>query len=76
MEVVWNPTEGKYLSSWSLKAFLGLLVSLNIIMFYWFLMIVNVIVRVIKGTATEDPRSDDEDESSGSDDFRRNPNAW
>lgn len=78
MDLKWDPSEGKFLCSWSLKIFLGLLVFLNVIMFYWFMMIVNVILRLIKGTITEDPRSDDENESIGADrdDFRRNPDTW
>ena len=35
---------------------------LNVIMFYWFLMIVKVIAKLFQGTGADDIRSDDEDE--------------
>ena len=50
--VCWNPT-----IRWS---FLGLLLSLQAIIFFWFWMIMKVITHVITGNAAEDVRSDDE----------------
>lgn len=36
--------------------------TLNVIMAYWFMMIVKVITKLFTGSGTDDPRSDDEDE--------------
>ena len=52
--VCWNPTI-RY-------SFLGLLLSLQAIIFLWFFMIVRVVVNVVRGNAADDVRSDDEGE--------------
>lgn len=56
------------------KIFVGLLVALNIIMFYWFVMIIKVITRLFTGSGTDDPRSDDEDEDNV-DELKKKPKA-
>jgi acyl-CoA-dependent ceramide synthase len=70
----WNPAEGKYFTPTTQKMFVGLLMALNVIMFYWFMMIVKVISRLFTGSGTDDPRSDDEDEDD-SDELKRKPKA-
>jgi acyl-CoA-dependent ceramide synthase len=73
----WDPAEGKCFSFYTQKIFVGLLVMLNIIMFYWFLLIVKVIVRLFTGSGADDPRSDDEDEKENqSDEFKRKSEIW
>ncbi|KAI9482783.1 MAG: TLC domain-containing protein, partial [Benjaminiella poitrasii] len=62
LDLEWDPSKGKVLTLLHLRIFLALLIVLNVIMFYWFLLIVKVIIRVVKGTDTDDPRSEDEDE--------------
>jgi acyl-CoA-dependent ceramide synthase len=44
------------------KLFLGLLLLLQSITIAWFLMIIRVIVRMIRGEGATDDRSDDEDD--------------
>ncbi|KAI7898301.1 TLC domain-containing protein [Cokeromyces recurvatus] len=75
LDLQWDPSNGKYLTLKNIRLFLILLLILNVIMFYWFLMIVKLIIKVIKGTAANDPRSDDEDEedSNCSDNGFQNP---
>ncbi|KAI9366579.1 TLC domain-containing protein [Pilaira anomala] len=58
----WIPEEGKYFSANTQRVYVGLLVTLNVIMAYWFMMIVKVITKLFTGSGTDDPRSDDEDE--------------
>ncbi|KAI9780545.1 MAG: sphingosine N-acyltransferase lag1 [Geoglossum umbratile] len=50
-------------------AFKSLLVALQVITCVWFVMIMKVAWRVIKGGAAEDSRSDDEDEVEEEEDF-------
>jgi acyl-CoA-dependent ceramide synthase len=63
IDMKWDPDHGKYFTIFTQKIFVGLLLMLNVIMFYWFLLIIKVIVRLFTGVGTDDPRSDDEDES-------------
>lgn len=73
----WDPSQGKYFTLATQKMFVGLLMALNVIMFYWFLMIVKVIAKLFTGNEIDDTRSDDEDESDvDSDEFQRNPKVW
>lgn len=45
---------------------------LNVIMFYWFLMIVKVIAKLLQGSGADDIRSDDEeDDNDQSDEYSR-----
>ena len=76
-DMEWDPSQGKYFTVKTQKFFVGLLMALNVIMFYWFLMIVKVIARLFTGNEIDDTRSDDEDESDvDSDEFQRNPEVW
>ncbi|KAF1967925.1 longevity-assurance protein-like protein [Bimuria novae-zelandiae CBS 107.79] len=50
--VCWNPTI-RY-------SFLGLLLSLQAIIFLWFCMIIKVVINVVRGNSADDVRSDDE----------------
>jgi hypothetical protein len=76
-DMEWDPSQGKYFTVKTQKYFVGLLMALNVIMFYWFLMIVKVIARLFTGNEIDDTRSDDEEESDvDSDEFQRNPEVW
>ncbi|KAI8882662.1 IGPD-domain-containing protein, partial [Backusella circina FSU 941] len=63
LDMKWEPEKGKYFTATTQKIYILLFFSLNVIMFYWFYLIVKVIVRVLQGKNAEDNRSDDEDES-------------
>ncbi|KAI8638246.1 TLC domain-containing protein [Parasitella parasitica] len=72
-DMEWNPSQGKYFTIKTQRGFVALLLALNLIMFYWFLMIVKVIAKLFTGNEIDDTRSDDEDESDvDSDEFQRN----
>lgn len=62
LDMKWEPEKGKYFTPFTQKIYIFLFVSLNVIMVYWFAMIVRVIMRVLQGKNAEDTRSDDEDE--------------
>lgn len=62
LDMKWEPEKGKYFTPFTQKIYIFLFVSLNVIMVYWFAMIVRVITRVLQGNNAEDTRSDDEDE--------------
>lgn len=62
MNMVWEPENGRYFTPLTQKLYLLLFLLLDIIMIYWFSMIVRVVVRVLQGKGAEDTRSDDEDE--------------
>ncbi|KAG0175744.1 hypothetical protein DFQ28_003222 [Apophysomyces sp. BC1034] len=63
LDMKWEPAKGKYFTPLTQKIYLGLFLLLDVIMFYWFLMIIRVIMRVLQGKNAEDTRSDDEDDS-------------
>ncbi|KAG2227784.1 hypothetical protein INT45_002022 [Circinella minor] len=67
MDMLWEPAKGKYFTPFTQKLYLFLLLSLDIIMIYWFSLIVKVVYRVIQGRGAEDTRSDDEDEEEEGD---------
>ncbi|KAI8384935.1 longevity assurance proteins LAG1/LAC1 [Radiomyces spectabilis] len=62
IEMKWDPANGKYMNSLMHKVYLTLFAALNIIMVYWFIMILKVLWKVIQGRKPEDTRSDDEEE--------------
>lgn len=51
------------------NSFLALLLSLQVICLFWFVMIVKVAVRVLRGAGADDVRSDDEGEDEEEDEF-------
>ncbi|KAG6337352.1 hypothetical protein ID866_1725, partial [Astraeus odoratus] len=59
-EMAWAPERGVYFSDLSHKAFVGLLVSLQILQIIWFWMICRVAWRVLTGHGASDDRSDEE----------------
>jgi|SRR5579862_4664626 very-long-chain ceramide synthase len=63
----WNPEEGYYLTEEVLFAFIALLAILEALLCLWFVMIVRLAVRVVRGSHAEDDRSDDEDDSDTED---------
>jgi very-long-chain ceramide synthase len=62
----WNPGEGYYMTPQVHVAFLALLAVLQGILLLWFVMIVQLAIRVIRGSHAEDDRSDDEGDGDGS----------
>jgi very-long-chain ceramide synthase len=58
----WNPSEGYYFTYEVHMAFIALLAVLQAILLLWFVMIVRLAARVIRGAHAEDDRSDDEQE--------------
>ncbi|CAJ0636754.1 480_t:CDS:10 [Entrophospora sp. SA101] len=59
---IWDPLNGYWLTWWSKYIILLGLVLLQILMIYWFNLILKVAWRVIKGKNAEDSRSDVEDD--------------
>ena len=49
-------------------AFIALLATLQAILLLWFVMIIRLAIRVVRGAHAEDDRSDDEDENTVGDD--------
>lgn len=62
LDMKWEPEKGKYFTPTTQKMYVILFVLLNVIMFYWFAMIVKVIMRVLQGKGADDSRSDSEEE--------------
>lgn len=62
LDMQWEPELGKYFTPLTQKMYLVLFLLLDVIMIYWFSMIVRVVIRVIQGKGAEDTRSDDEDD--------------
>lgn len=58
----WEPEKGKYFTPFTQKLYISAFLALNVIMLYWFILIVNVIIRVLQGKNAEDTRSEDEEE--------------
>lgn len=63
LDMKWEPEKGKYFTPFTQKVYISLFLALNVIMVYWFMMILNVIIRVLQGKNAEDTRSDEEDEA-------------
>ncbi|CAO3588030.1 unnamed protein product [Absidia cylindrospora] len=62
LDMKWEPEKGKFFTPFTQKCYITLFLLLNVIMIYWFAMIIKVIVAVLKGNNAEDTRSDDEDD--------------
>ncbi|ORX54088.1 longevity assurance proteins LAG1/LAC1 [Hesseltinella vesiculosa] len=62
LDMLWEPEKGKYFTPFTQSLYIILFVLLNLIMVYWFTMIVKVVVKVIRGDNAEDTRSDSEDD--------------
>jgi len=58
----WAPQEGYYFTYEVHMAFLALLAALQAILLLWFVMIIRLAFRVLRGAHAEDDRSDDEDD--------------
>lgn len=63
----WNPQQGYYFTYEIHMAFIALLATLQAILLLWFVMILRLTIRVIRGAHAEDDRSDGEDEMKGED---------
>ena len=58
-----NPAAETFSFNWKIRyTFLGLLVGLQCITLMWLIMIINVVIRVLRGQGADDTRSDAEDE--------------
>ncbi|CEI96543.1 Putative Imidazoleglycerol-phosphate dehydratase [Rhizopus microsporus] len=62
LDMKWEPEKGKYFTPFTQKLYISAFLALNVIMLYWFILIVNVIIRVLQGKNAEDTRSEDEEE--------------
>ncbi|GAB5593868.1 Sphingosine N-acyltransferase lag1 [Umbelopsis nana] len=69
MDMKWEPEKGKYFTPFTQNIYLGLFLLLNMMILFWFAMILKVIVKVLTGNAASDTRSDSED--SGDEDKRQ-----
>ena len=58
----WNPQQGYYFTYEVHMAFIALLATLQAILLLWFVMIIRLAIRVVRGAHAEDDRSDDEDD--------------
>ena len=47
------------------NVFFGVLLILQVLLIIWLGMIVQLVIKVMRGTSTDDPRSDDEEEAGG-----------
>lgn len=56
---------GYYMTEKVLLVFIVLLATLQAVLCLWFVMIVRLAVRVVRGAHAEDDRSDEEDEGEG-----------
>jgi acyl-CoA-dependent ceramide synthase len=61
MDMKWEPEKGKYFTPFTQKIYLGLFLVLNMLMLFWFAMILKVIIKVLMGNAASDTRSDSEE---------------
>jgi acyl-CoA-dependent ceramide synthase len=62
MDMKWEPEKGFFMTPTVQKLYTGLFMILNIIMIYWFALIIKVITRVLQGNNAEDTRSDNEED--------------
>lgn len=58
----YNPAAGHLFGYWSWVLYVTMLVILDILMVFWFYLIVRIAVRAVTSNDAEDDRSDDEDE--------------
>eukprot|EP00834_Sanchytrium_tribonematis_P005928 NODE_395_length_8134_cov_0.767393.p3 type:complete len:307 gc:universal NODE_395_length_8134_cov_0.767393:7210-6290(-) len=61
-EMKWDPKNGLFVNDWMMFWSKILMVGLLFMVFFWFIMILKLVVKVIKGNNVDDSRSDDEDE--------------
>jgi acyl-CoA-dependent ceramide synthase len=61
MDMKWEPEKGKYFTPTTQKIYLGLFLLLDMIILFWFAMILKVIIKVLTGNAASDTRSDSEE---------------
>jgi len=61
MDMKWEPENGKYFTPFTQKIYLGLFLLLNLLVLFWFAMIIKVIVKVLMGSGATDTRSDSEE---------------
>lgn len=64
VEHIWSPSDGHYYSDGLHKFFLVLLLALQVILFFWLILIIKVAIKFVRSNNVEDIRSD-EDESEG-----------
>lgn len=62
---IWDPLNGYWLTRWSKYIVLLGMSLLQILMIYWFTLILKIAWKVVNGKNAEDTRSDSEDEDEG-----------
>ncbi|CAG8646040.1 17310_t:CDS:2, partial [Gigaspora rosea] len=62
---IWDPLNGYWLTPWSKYIVLLGMSLLQILMIYWFTLILKIAWKVVNGKNAEDTRSDSEDEDEG-----------
>ncbi|KAI9189243.1 Sphingosine N-acyltransferase lag1 [Blastocladiella emersonii ATCC 22665] len=60
LPLTWAPERGHYMSTGGFWFFMTLLLALQALLLMWLYMIVRVVLKVVRGSAPEDNRSDDE----------------
>ncbi|TIB16718.1 hypothetical protein E3P89_00240 [Wallemia ichthyophaga] len=63
---LWEPSVGHYYSYALHRLFLGLLLGLQFILFFWLILIIKVAIKFVRSNNVEDIRSDDEEDSEDS----------
>ncbi|CAG8803713.1 23575_t:CDS:2 [Dentiscutata erythropus] len=63
-ECIWDPLRGYWVTWWTKYIILLGLTLLQILMIYWFCLILRIAYRVVSGKNAEDTRSDTEDEDT------------
>ncbi|KAG0269765.1 sphingosine N-acyltransferase lag1 [Actinomortierella ambigua] len=61
MDMSWNPAENKLFTPFVKNCFVTLLVGLELVLCFWFLMILKVIFKMFNGASADDNRSHDEE---------------
>ena len=67
VEHIWNPSIGQYYSDGLHKLFLALLLGLQVILFFWLVLIIKVVVKFVRSNNVEDIRSDSEEDDLSED---------
>src|SRR5690606_4395223 len=61
INMIWDPSQELYMSRNVQLGFLSLLYGLQVLLIFWFFMILKVIFKMFKGGSADDNRSHDED---------------
>ena len=61
-ELKWDPANGHYVNEYMMFWSKVLMIGLLVMVFFWFMMILKLVFKVVSGNNVEDSRSDDEDD--------------